>query len=330
MITLKKYIFTNNIINKIMAIFCTLLWGTTAPAVKLMFDSLKIQNNDIPKQIYFAGICFTLSGIFTLIVPCIKRKKLLLINRSTITDTFLIAIMQTTLQYIFFYIGLANTSASKASIISSFCTFFIIILSHFIYKDEKLTLQKTIGCMLGITSMVILNLEYSQNISLDFKLLGEGFMLFSAIAIAVPTPICKRLSFKEDVTIFTGNSFLIGGVFLILIGLLYGGNINLFSTYNFCLLLYLSVSSSIAGVLWNYLLKYNEVSKISIYNLLVPIFGTLFSYIILKENIYEIKTIISLILASSGIYMVEKVSKTNKVNLKEILNKCAIKSNKNL
>lgn len=316
MTTLKKYIFTNDILNKIIAIFCTFLWGTTAPVVKLMFDSLKIQNNDISKQIYFAGICFTLSGIFTLIIPCIKRKKILLISRSTITDTFLIAIIQTTFQYIFFYIGLANTTSAKASIISSLCTFFIIILSHFIYKDEKLNFQKILGCALGILSMIILNLEYDQTISLDFKLLGEGFILFSAIAIAIPTPILKRLSFKEDVTIFTGNSFLIGGIFLILIGLLYGGNINLVSKYNFFLLLYLSISSSIAGVLWNCLLKYNEVSKISIYNLLVPIFGTIFSYILLKENIYEIKTITSLILASSGIYIVEKVFKRNKLHIK--------------
>ena len=318
MTTLKKYIFTNDILNKVIAIFCTFLWGTTAPVVKLMFDSLKIQNNDIPKQIYFAGICFTLSGIFTLIIPCIKRKKILLISRSTITDTFLIAIIQTTLQYIFFYIGLANTTSSKASIISSLCTFFIIILSHFIYKDEKLNFQKILGCTLGILSMIILNLEYGQTISLDFKLLGEGFILFSAIAIAIPTPICKRLSFKEDVTIFTGNSFLIGGIFLILIGLLYGGNINLVSKYNLFLLLYLSISSSIAGILWNCLLKYNEVSKISIYNLLVPIFGTMFSYILLKENIYEIKTITSLILASSGIYIVEKVFQRNKLHIKII------------
>lgn len=168
--------------------------------------------------------------------------------------------------------------------------------------------------------MIILNLEYNKTISLDFKLLGEGFILFSAIAIAIPTPICKRLSFKEDVTIFTGNSFLIGGVFLILIGLLYGGNINLASKYNFFLLLYLSISSSIAGVLWNYLLKYNEVSKISIYNLLVPIFGTLFSCILLKENIYEIKTITSLILASSGIYIVEKVFKKTSLKKEQKIN----------
>ena len=310
--TFKKYIFTNNILNKIIAVFCTFLWGTTAPVAKLMFDSLKIQNNDISKQIYFAGICFTLSGIFTLLIPCIKRKKILLITRSTIKDTFLIAIIQTTLQYIFFYIGLANTTSAKAAIISSLCTFFIIILSHFIYKDEKLNFQKIFGCTLGILSMIILNLEYNQTISLNFKLLGEGFVLFSAVAIAIPTPICKRLSFKEDVTIFTGNSFLIGGIFLILIGALYRGNVNFISKYDLFLLFYLSISSSISGVCWNYLLKYNEVSKISIYNLLVPIFGTILSYILLNENIYEFKIIASLILASSGIYIVEKVFKNKK------------------
>ncbi|MEO2682902.1 EamA/RhaT family transporter, partial [Clostridium butyricum] len=46
---------------------------------------------------------------------------------------------------------------------------------------------------------------------------------------------------------------------------------------------------------------------ISIFNFLVPVFGSLLSAIFLGENIFDIKILISLIFVCLGIYMVYKI-----------------------
>ena len=73
-----------------------------------------------------------------------------------------------------------------------------------------------------------------------------------------------------------------------------------------CLLLYLALLSSVAFTIWTTLFKYNPVGRISVYNFLNPLFGTLFSAAILHEKILEVKNIIALILVCIGIYIVNK------------------------
>ena len=56
--------------------------------------------------------------------------------------------------------------------------------------------------------------------------------------------------------------------------------------------------------LWTALLKFHDASRISVFNLLVPVFGTVLSGLMLGENVFRIETLISLILISFGIAFV--------------------------
>ena len=51
------------------------------------------------------------------------------------------------------------------------------------------------------------------------------------------------------------------------------------------------------------LLKYNPASKIAVYNFLIPIFGTTFSVMFLNESIFNLRSLLALILACAGIYI---------------------------
>lgn len=53
----------------------------------------------------------------------------------------LLGILQTTIQYIFFYIGLANTTGAKSAIINSLTAFF---QSFWLpcFQDDRLTVKK--------------------------------------------------------------------------------------------------------------------------------------------------------------------------------------------
>ena len=106
----------------------------------------------------------------------------------------------------------------------------------------------------------------------------------------------------------TGVSLLVGGIVLTILGLSLGGEVTHFtweSTFN---LVYLALLSSVAFCLWNLLLKYNKVGKVSVYNFLIPIFGALLSALFLGETIWELKNLVALVFVSIGIYLVNRVS----------------------
>lgn len=301
----KSFLFTNRLSVMFIAVLCTALWGNMIPAISVGLSLMGVVQSDIASQILFAGLCFTLSGVFTLLIPCAKSGRIILPNQNVFWDTVLLGFVQTFLQYILLYISLPYTSGFNASIISSSGTFFIIILSHFVYKNDRMDFYKILGCILGLSSAILLNFNSFSLTKSSFTFRGEGVIFLSTLTFVFTTPLCKKISSYEKPIIFTGHSFVIGGLPLIFTGLLGGGGLN-FSVCGIAMLIYLSLAACVSGVLWNYLLEYNKVSKVSIYNFLVPIFGAVSSFVMLGEDIFNIKSLIALLLTCLGIYYVEK------------------------
>lgn len=300
---LRKDFFKNNVVVAILAILCTVFWGSMIPVIKAGFDVLGIGNGDVNSKIIFAGACFSLSGLFLLIFSSIKEKRLILPGKRALKGTFILGVVQTALQYVLLYIGLSKTSGFTASIISSSGTFLIVVLSHFVRENDKLNIQKIFGCILGILGVAILNFGSFAEPGDLFTFQGEGMIFLSTLTFVFTTPVCQDLAKQEKVEIFTGYSFLIGGIIL-LMAYLFEYRFIFVETKGMIILIYLAFSASVAGALWNLLLKYNKISKVTVYSFLVPVFGALFSGFILDENIVQMGNLISLILTCLGIYFV--------------------------
>jgi len=73
----------------------------------------------------------------------------------------------------------------------------------------------------------------------------------------------------------------------------------------------LSLVSAVAFLLWTILLRHHPVSRISVFNMLIPIFGTLWSGILLGEDIFKWQNLVSLILISAGIVLVNSKGEKN-------------------
>jgi drug/metabolite transporter (DMT)-like permease len=63
------------------------------------------------------------------------------------------------LLYSFFYIGLSNTTGIKAAIITSSGSFFLVIISHYLFKNDKINIKKILGLLLGFTGVLLINLD---------------------------------------------------------------------------------------------------------------------------------------------------------------------------
>ena len=85
-----------------LAIFCTLLWGTAFPFIKVGYAQFGIEGNDIGSKLLFAGARFTLAGIMVLFIFLVKNKHLPKIEKNGIMPVMLLGSVQTFGQYIFY------------------------------------------------------------------------------------------------------------------------------------------------------------------------------------------------------------------------------------
>lgn len=306
----KKNVLKNPLFVCLLATLCCALWGSAFPSIKTGYRLFEISSQDYSSQILFAGIRFFLAGLLTIFFGSILSKKLLLPKKSSAGKTALLALFQTVLQYVFFYIGLAHTTGTKGSIINSTSVFFAVIISSLIFKQERLNASKLFGCVIGFAGTVIINLA-SSGLNADISFLGEGFIVLSSLSYAVSSVLIKRFSAYENPVTLSGYQFALGGIVMALFGALSGGRLTVLTIKGTVLLLYLAFVSAMAYTLWGVLLKYNEVSQVAVYGFMTPVFGCIMSAVFLKESASQsaVQTVLSLVLVCIGIYLVNKKEK---------------------
>lgn len=284
----------------IISLISTLLWGSAFPVIKISYERLQIPAADIFSKIYFAGLRFFIAAVLVFLIAKFVIKAEIEFRTDYIKPIAILGILQTTLQYFFFYIGIANTSGIKSAIFQSSGIFFTVIAAHFIYKNDKLNFNKVLSLILGFSGILITNI--GKGFDLSFTLLGEGFLLASAIVSTIATFYVKSLSKNIDTILLTGGQMLSGSLILLIVGKigLKGGSLN-FDSFSFLLLVYAAFISATAFILWYMLLKFNKAGEISIYRLFIPVFGATLSAIFLKGESFTANLIISLMLVISGI-----------------------------
>jgi len=298
-------IFTNKKYIILLAILCTFLWGSAYPAIKLGYDVFGIHSDDSYLKLIFAGYRFLIAGIILITIQKLMGKSIMPKSIGDFKGFMLLGFIYTLMQYVFLYIGMANTTGVKSSILGSLSSFISIFLVHFIYKDDKLSAKKITGCIIGFLSIIVLNFEVGT-INGSFKLMGDGLLIFSALMGSVGSIYNKNLVKTNDVFVITGWQLIFGSLMLIIIGKSAGGNLSIASAESGILLLYMALLSSVALVIWSTLYKYNKVGNITMYNFLTPIFGAILSAFLLGESIFEVKSLIALALACTGIWIVNR------------------------
>ena len=298
--------FTKNYIVCICAIFCCLLWGSAFPCVKIGYKLFDVNTDSVPSLMLFAGTRFALAGILVIIFGCITQRKFLYPKPKNLWRVGLLSVFQTSLQYTFFYIGLAHTAGVKSAVLNGLGVFFTIIAACFIFRTEQFNLVKLAGCILGFGAVILINLN--GDFSFDFSMLGEGFVILSGLSAAISAGLVKIFSKYENTTALCGYQFLIGGIVLIIIGLSFGGAFHAVSVGSAFMLLYLGFLSACAFTLQGFLLKYNPVSKIAVFKSTNPLFGAVFSAIILGESdkLLSYFTLIAIVLVCLGIFIINK------------------------
>ena len=200
--------------------------------------------------------------------------------------------------------GIKSVQSNLAAILMSTTPLSSTILGHFYTKNEKFNFIKTFGILIGFSGILYL---FSDNLLIDENnIISALLILLGSTCYVIGGVLTLKISKKKNENV-TG-SILIWAV-IILIPLVsfieQPWNIapRLDSTIS---VIYLGfVSTGIAWLLRFRILVNNGLIFQSQVSYLIPIFGTILSYIFLKE-IITIKVIVSLFAVCVGIYFVRK------------------------
>lgn len=297
----KRSVFSQTWALIVFALITCALWGSAFPGIKIGYEMFCIDTAG--SRILFAGYRFTAAGIITLIIVSVIDRRFVTIKKSSVPYVFAQGLLQTTVQYVCFYIGLANTTGVKGSVINGSNGFFAIIAAHFIMKDEKMSVRKIVGCIIGFAGIVAVNFE-AGGLGGGFALNGEFLVLLCSMAYGIASVTQKLLTARETPNAITAYQLIFGGMVLMIIGFALGGHMEGFHLRSAALFGYLVLLSTVSFTLWANLLKHNPVGKVVIFGFTIPVFGAVFSAMFLKEPFFTPNNILALVLVSIGIVIV--------------------------
>jgi EamA-like transporter family. len=164
----------------------------------------------------FAGVQFILAGLMALLaarfmegngIPKGNRKR-------SLTEIVFLGVIQTALQYVFYYISMAHVTGVKGAIFNGSSAFVCVLMARIYYKEqERLFGSLILGCTLGLAGIVIVNLD-KGSLGERWSIQGEGFMILSVLMSALGSLISKEMARDLRPVTLCGSQLLSGCLLL--------------------------------------------------------------------------------------------------------------------
>ena len=275
-------------------LLASFLWGTSFIAGKFAYETLDPALVVLFRLIIAGGILFpiTLRFIKENSKSDVDWKKIALLGFLTYPATFLLQ-----------FIGLQYTSASSAATMIGIEPLMVILIGQLFFKEKASLTIWLLGIIAFIGVFLLVGLSDNEEISL----IGCLLVLASTIVVALWLRLSKSVLGNLNPKVYTALSLqlgtLIGLPFMLL--LVKDWNIN-FSYSSIIALLYLGIGCSLfANWAWNKGLSETETNKSGIFLALEPIFGVLFSIILLNDSLSITSWVgVALVILSAAVCLV--------------------------
>ena len=201
--------------------------------------------------------------------------------------------------------GVKSVQSNLAAILMSTTPLSSTILGHYYTKNEQFNFTKTVGILIGFAGIVYL---FSDNLLInESNFISAILILVGSTCYVIGGVLTLKIKEKKNENV-TGSILIWAVIILIPLSFFiekpWTYNPSIQSTVS---VIYLGlVSTGIAWLLRFKILVDNGLIFQSQVSYLIPIFGTILSYIFLKELI-TVKVLISLIAVVIGIYFVRRV-----------------------
>ena len=292
----EKSLYGHKIYSILFALVVCLFWGSLYPCISMGDDMFGYDAKHIPSVMLFAGLRFLVCGIVMTAGVSVRDKKIKLPDKVSILPILAVAFTTIVIHYSFQYMGVSLievNASSKSAILKQIGYLFISCFAFLFVKEDKFSVRKVIGGTLGFCGIIVVNLD-----GLKFSVgIGEVCIICASVLSVAGTVISKHVYKKLDTSYVVAYSQLIGGIVLTLAGLALGGKLTTITLRSVLLLCYMCFASITAYLLWGKLIKYNDVSKMSILKYFEPVFGVFISGVVLKtDSVYKLEYFFALLI----------------------------------
>ncbi|MCP3921565.1 MAG: DMT family transporter [Desulfobacterales bacterium] len=273
-------------------IILSILFGGNTVAVKIAFKGFGIFTS--------AGIRFTIAAM---VISCwaFYTRRPFRLKRGQLKHITILSLVFS-MQLGIFYIGLANTYASRATLIMNMQPFLLLILAHFFIPGDQVSIKKIISMAFGFTGVLLLFADgFSEHIRY-----GDFAVLTTATLWAINATYIKKIigNFRSFQLVlypmyFSGPLYLFIGYFI---------DDPVYKTINwsivFAMFYQAFITASFGFIMWNSLLKKYKATSVHNFIFIMPISGVIASSLILNEPITS-NIILSLIFIIAGIVLLQ-------------------------
>ncbi len=257
---------------------CVVVWALTFPVIKFLlgyFEPVSLSmfrygigalallpfllrdRKSMVEELKLIGILFPIFALFTIPMP-------------DLLQNFGMRMMN------------PETAASVTSILQPMSPVFTLILAA-IFLKEKMTGRKVAGIGLAFAGAVMLSTGGRMEPG-NANTIGSFLILMSALSYAISGIIGKSILKKASPLGIMVWGYLFGAMWLFPIWA-YEPQVPSLDLWGLLALLFLSIGTLLPYLLWYKVLEHNEVSAQTAFVFLIPLFGVLFSALLMGERI---------------------------------------------
>jgi drug/metabolite transporter (DMT)-like permease len=297
---MKKSIFSNKITVVALAMIVSLLWGTLFPMIKIGYSAFGIDTSNVASIILFAGLRFFISGIILVLIISAPKKRISLPHKNSLWAIGVVSMLTVILHYALTYTGLSLIESSKSSILKQIG---FLVLPCFIFlfrKEDRFSVRKVAAAVLGFIATLVLSID---GLSFSFGL-GEALIVAASFSVTIGQVTAKNFYDRFSPAFIVAWAQLFGGAVMLLIGALLGGGVEQLDAKSIAVLAYICAASISANLIWNTLIKYNDMSYLAVLKSADPLFAVVLSGLLLHENIWKWNYLLALIIITAAVLTV--------------------------
>lgn len=220
----------------------------------------------------------------------------------------IVGFFQTTGVMGFIFLSLRTIKAGESSILT-FTNPLLVIIFGTLFLGTKYRWIQWFGVLVGFIGVFI-----SLGANLDVQQLGTLFGLLSAVSWSIATLLLKKWGSSFDIWVLTAYQMLFGGLLLLLGSALFEQVQIVITFVSILIVLWLAIMASIVQfAIWFFLLQKENPGKVSSFLFLAPLFGVIFGWLLLNEQLH-ITTLIGGAIILAGIYLVNRPQKIKEVD----------------
>lgn len=237
------------------------------------------------------------------------------IRKKEIITFILCSLTAIVLNQMLFIKGLSYTFPIHASLLTLITPIMIAIIAAYLLK-EKLTIEKVIGLLLGLSGALLLIATKEATTQTDNIILGDFLILLSSVAYTFYFILVKPLTNLYNAIHVMRWVFTFGFIVALPLSVSEFSQItwHVFVFKDWCLLFLLSVPGTFLAYVFNaYGIKELSASVAGAYIYSQPVFAVAIAMIFLKEELSLIK-LVAAILIFAGVFLSNKKSRKLKVD----------------